>query len=97
MYGKQFYVYIMASRVNGAIYVGVTSNLVQRVYHHKEGLTEGHTKKYNIKLLVYYEMHEAAESAIIREKQLKKWTRAMKNDIIAKFNPMWDDLSESLA
>ena len=94
---KQFYVYIMASRPNGAIYIGVTSDLPQRYHQHCQGMVEGHTKKYHIKTLVYYEAHENAESAIIREKQLKKWTRAMKNDLIAKANPLWEDLGNRIA
>lgn len=89
---KQFYVYIMASREGGALYIGVTSNLLKRCFEHREGLVEGHTKKYNLKHLVYYEVHENAESAILREKRLKKWTRAMKNDLVTKENPLWEDL-----
>ena len=89
---KTFYVYILASRPNGALYVGVTSHLIQRIWQHREGVAEGHTKRYNIKQLVYYEIHAEAEPAIIREKRLKKWTRAMKNDLITRHNPLWDDL-----
>lgn len=89
---KEGYVYIVASRPNGAIYIGVTSNLIKRVFQHREGLVGGHTKKYQIKQLVYYETHEDMEHAILREKRLKKWTRAMKNDLIVKQNPLWDDL-----
>ncbi len=89
---KQFYVYILASRPNGAVYIGVTSNLLQRIYQHREGLIEGHSKKYGIKQLVFYEVHENAESAILREKRLKKWSRAMKNDLITQQNPLWQDL-----
>ena len=70
---KQFFVYVMASRRNGTLYVGVTSNPAQRVWHHKEGVVEGFTKKYGVKILVYFEPHKTAESAITREKQLKKW------------------------
>jgi len=72
---KRFFVYIMANRRNGTLYVGVTSNLVQRAWHHKEDVVEGFTKKYGVKMLVYFEPHETAESAITREKQLKKWER----------------------
>lgn len=97
MVEKQFYVYILASRPNGAVYIGVTSNLIQRIAQHRDGLIEGHTKKYAIKTLVYYEVHENAESAILREKRLKKWTRAMKNDLIVSGNPRWDDLYPALA
>ena len=94
---KQFYVYILASRQGGAIYIGVTSNLVQRMYQHREDIVDGHTKKYNIHQLIYYEIHENAESAIIREKRLKKWTRAMKNDLIVQQNPLWEDLYPTIA
>ncbi|MGA2224675.1 MAG: GIY-YIG nuclease family protein [Syntrophobacteraceae bacterium] len=75
---KQFFVHIMASRRNGTLYIGVISNLVQRVWNHKQGLAEGFTSKYSVKMLVYFEPHETAESAITREKQLKKWERAWK-------------------
>ena len=94
---KQFCVYILASRPNGAIYIGVTSNLAQRLYQHRSGAIDGHSAKYNIHLLVHYEIHETAESAILREKRLKKWTRAMKNDLIFKHNPLWEDLYSSIA
>ncbi len=89
---KQFFVYIMASRRNGTLYVGVTSDLVQRVWHHKEGVVEGFTSKYAVKMLVYFEPHETAESAITREKQLKKWARAWKIRLIEEVNPGWRDL-----
>lgn len=94
---KQFYVYIMASRINGAIYIGVTSDLIKRVYQHKNEEVEGHTSKYNIKLLVHYEIFGNAEEAILREKRLKKWTRPMKNDLITKQNPLWEDLYPTIA
>ncbi|MCF6237204.1 MAG: GIY-YIG nuclease family protein [Candidatus Marinimicrobia bacterium] len=89
---KQFFVYILASKRNGTLYAGVTSNLPQRIYQHKNNQVEGFTKKYNVKLLVYYEPHENAESAITREKQLKKWNRAWKLKLIEKENPHWQDL-----
>jgi putative endonuclease len=82
----------MASRRNGTLYIGVTSNLVQRVWHHKEGAVEGFTRKYGVKLLVYFEPHETADSAITREKQLKKWERAWKIRLIEQTNPEWRDL-----
>ena len=93
---KQFYVYILASRPGGSLYIGVTSDLIKRVYEHKQEITKGHTSKYNIKQLVYYEVHENAESAITREKRRKKWTRVMKNDLISKANPLWEDLYSQL-
>jgi len=93
---KQFYVYILASKRNGTLYIGVTSNLVQRIWQHKEGLVEGFTKKYNIKLLVYFEVHETVESAITREKQMKKWERAWKIKLIERNNPEWRDLTDMI-
>jgi putative endonuclease len=97
MQEKQFYVYIMASRENGTIYIGVTSDLIKRVYQHKNEITKGHTSKYNIKLLVHYEIYGKADDAILREKRLKKWTRSMKNDLITKQNPLWKDLYDTIA
>jgi len=94
---ENFYTYILSSRPNGATYIGVTSDLIKRVYQHKNEITKGHTSKYNIKQLVYYEIYENAEEAILREKRLKKWTRAMKNDLISKTNPLWEDLYPRLA
>jgi putative endonuclease len=89
-------VYILASKRNGTLYIGVTSNLVQRIWQHKEGLVEGFTKKYNIKLLVYFEVHETVESAITREKQMKKWERAWKIRLIEKDNSEWRDLTDMI-
>jgi putative endonuclease len=91
---KQFYVYIMASQRNGTLYTGVTSNLIQRVWQHREGLVDGFTKRYGVKKLVYFEIHETAERAITREKQIKKWDRAWKVEMIEKDNPQWKDLYE---
>jgi len=89
---KQFYVYIMANKPNGTLYVGVTSSLVQRVWQHKNKVIEGFTSKYGINRLVYYEVHIAVEPAIVREKQIKKWRRAWKIELIEKQNPNWRDL-----
>ena len=86
------YVYIMASKKNGTIYIGVTSDLTKRVYQHKHGLADGFTKKYSVHLLVYYEQVEDNTSAIQREKQLKNWHRQWKIDLIEKNNPGWKDL-----
>ena len=94
--GKQFCVYILASTANGTLYVGVTSNLIQRIYQHKHNLVEGFTQKYNVHDLVYYELHESAESAIRREKRLKDWKRQWKIDLIEKDNPEWRDLYPEL-
>lgn len=89
-------VYILASQRNGTLYIGVTSDLVKRVWEHKNDLVEGFTKKYAVHLLVYYEMVENMESAIQRGKQLKKWNRDWKIDLIEKDNPEWRDLYETL-
>ena len=88
----QYYVYILASNENGTLYIGVTSNLVKRIYEHKNELAEGFTKQYSVHNLVYFEITESVESAIAREKQLKKWNRAWKIRLIEKTNPEWRDL-----
>ncbi len=89
-------IYILASGKKGTLYIGVTSNLVQRVWQHKEGINEGFTNKYAVKQLVYYELHESMESAVSREKQLKKWRRQWKLNLIHEFNPSWYDLWGSI-
>jgi putative endonuclease len=91
---KQFYVYILASKRNGTLYIGVTSNLVQRTWQHKEGQVEGFSKKYGVRNLVYFEVHETAETALTREKQMKKWERAWKIKLIERNNPEWRDLTD---
>ncbi|MCY3868297.1 MAG: GIY-YIG nuclease family protein [Gemmatimonadetes bacterium] len=85
-------VYIMASKRNGTLYTGVTSNLVQRVWQHKNNLVEGFTKCYGIHTLVWYEVHETMQSAIMMEKRVKKWKRVWKLALIEKNNPGWRDL-----
>ena len=86
------YVYILANRRRGATYIGVTRDLVRRVYEHREKVVRGHTKSYNIARLVYYETHATMPLAIGREKNLKKWSQAWKYDLIENENPHWDDL-----
>jgi len=93
---KQFCVYILCNKRNGTLYTGVTSNLLKRVYEHKNDLMDGFTKKYGIHHLVWYEIHETAETAITREKQIKKWNRSWKLNLIDSFNPLWTDLYEEL-
>ena len=93
---KQPCVYILASHRHGTLYTGVTSNLVQRVWQHKNGLADGFTKKYAVHSLVWYEMHENMESAIVREKRIKAWKRAWKLRLIAQENPAWGDLFDAL-
>ena len=85
-------VYILASQKNGTLYIGVTGNLVQRIWQHKNDLVEGFTKRYGIHMLVYYELHSDINSAITREKQLKKWNREWKLGLIAQNNQQWQDL-----
>jgi putative endonuclease len=85
-------VYILASRRNGTLYIGVTSDLHQRMAEHKQGLIEGFTKKYGVKLLVYYETHPTMDAAIRREKQIKEWRRLWKIRLIEGMNPEWIDL-----
>lgn len=89
---KQPAVYLMANQRNGTLYVGVTAHLIQRIWQHREGEAEGFTKQYGLKTLVWYEQHETMESAITREKAIKKWNRAWKLALIEKSNPQWLDL-----
>ena len=93
---KHFYTYIMANAKNSTLYIGVTSNLVKRVYEHKNDLVEGFTKQYKIHNLVYFEMCDNAEVAIKREKQLKTWERSWKIALIEKNNPTWKDLYQKI-
>ena len=88
-----FYTYIMACCSNTAIYVGATGNLRERIAQHKLGKGSAHTKKYNITKLVYFEIHETLNAALAREKTLKRWRRAWKEDLIKAANPSWSDLS----
>jgi putative endonuclease len=94
---KQPAVYIMASKRNGTLYTGVTSNLGQRVLQHREGAVEGFTKRYGCKLLMWFERHETMEAAIAREKQIKGGSRAKKLALIEAMNPDWRDLFEDIA
>jgi putative endonuclease len=93
----EFYVYILASRSGGALYVGVTNDLVRRVYEHKNGLVPGHTKKYRIDKLVYFELYSTAYQAIQREKNIKHWPRAWKTRLIGEKNGEWRDLYNEIA
>ena len=93
---KQYYIYIMANEIDTVVYAGVTNDMKRRVYEHKAKMIEGFTKKYNINKLVYYEVCEDIVSAISREKQLKGISRLKKNELIAQFNPYWQDLYEEL-
>jgi putative endonuclease len=94
---KQFYVYMLANKHRNVLYTGVTSNLIGRVYTHRNDLVEGFTKRYKVHDLVWYERHERAESAILREKRIKKWPREWKDELVVKLNPDWRDLYEDVA
>jgi putative endonuclease len=89
-------VYIMASQRNGTLYIGVTSNLLKRVWQHKHDVVRGFTSRYAVHMLVYYQQTEEMFSAIAREKQLKKWNRAWKIRLIEEMNPYWNDLYDSM-
>jgi putative endonuclease len=89
---KQSYVYILASQRYGTLYIGVTSDLIKRVWEHREGFVSGFTKQYNVKQLVWFEVHGDIMAAIAREKQLKKWERNWKIRLISEGNPLWRDL-----
>jgi|SRR3989344_3803639 len=89
-----YYVYILASKRNGTLYIGVTNALERRVYEHKNHLLKGFTEKYSINILVYFEQTNNVQEALQREKQLKKWNRKWKLELIEKVNPEWKDLSK---
>jgi putative endonuclease len=91
-----FFVYILASRRNGTLYIGMTDNLARRLWEHQNGIVPGFTKKYSIKTLVWHEVHESRESAFQRERQIKKWNRAWKLALIERTNPTWQDLAKEL-
>jgi putative endonuclease len=93
---RQPCVYILASKRNGTLYVGVTSNLIQRVWQHKNDVVEGFTRRYGVHALVWYEECGTMEAAICREKAIKEWKRAWKIKAIEEFNPEWRDLYEAL-
>ena len=97
MVARSFYVYILASRIGGTLYIGVTNDLIRRVGEHRLKLAEGFTKKYEIAKLVYFEQFDDIENAIKREKRLKKWNRAWKIRLIEEQNPNWDDLYAGIA
>ena len=94
---RYYWVYIVASKLGGTLYIGVTNNLVRRIYEHRTGLVRGFTMQYEIHRLVYFEPHTDIEAAIRREKRLKKWNRAWKIRLIETLNPNWDDLYPQIA
>ena len=87
-----YWVYILASKPGGTLYIGVTNDLIRRAYEHREGLVRGFTKRYGVKTLVYFEQHDTAPGAIQREKNIKHWSREWKIDLIVGMNPAWRDL-----
>ncbi len=95
-HNKDYYVYFMANNTNVALYIGITSDLIRRVFEHKNKLVKGFTAKYDIDKLVYYEVFDDPENAILREKRLKGSSRARKNKLVNAMNPRWDDLYEQI-
>lgn len=93
---KHYYVYILASKKNGTLYIGITGNIKKRVFEHKSKLVEGFTKKYAVEKLVYYEHFSRSMDAITREKRLKRWKRQWKIELIEKTNPEWVDLYDQI-
>lgn len=92
-----YFIYILASKKNGVLYIGVTNNLIKRIYEHKYEFTKGFTSKYHVNKLVYFEMTSDVNSAIKREKQIKKWNRQWKINLIEKSNPEWKDLYSGIS
>jgi putative endonuclease len=91
--GRSYYVYLLTNWNNKVMYVGVTNDLERRIYEHKQKLVKGFTEKYNVKKLVYFEVTEDVNAAITREKEIKKWRREKKNNLVNQVNPEWKDLS----
>jgi putative endonuclease len=94
--GMAFFVYILANRRNGTLYIGMTDDLVKRIWQHRNNVIPGFTQRYDVKILVWYERHESRESAFARERKMKKWNRAWKLELIEKSNPDWRDLWDEL-
>jgi len=92
-----FFVYIVASKRNGTLYIGMTDDLLKRAWQHRHGVVAGFTRDYGVRNLVWYESHETREAALLRERRLKNWNRAWKLELIEKANPYWCNLSEGLA
>jgi putative endonuclease len=92
-----FYVYMLTNKRSGTLYIGMTDNLVKRVWQHREGVAKGFTHRYSLKSLVWFETHASRESAFARERQMKKWNRAWKLQLIEKQNPTWRDLWNEIA
>ncbi|MBU0672190.1 MAG: GIY-YIG nuclease family protein [Candidatus Margulisbacteria bacterium] len=95
-FNKTYYVYILASKRNGTLYIGITNNLKRRIFEHKKKIIKGFTKKYDVTQLVYFEQYSDVREALTREKRLKKWNRAWKLELIEANNPQWKDLSKEV-
>lgn len=91
-----FWVYMLASGKNGTLYIGATDDLVRRTWEHRQGVAAGFTRKYGVKTLVWFEPHDTRESALVRERQMKKWNRAWKCRLIERANPAWRDLASEI-
>ncbi|MBR9987507.1 MAG: GIY-YIG nuclease family protein [Desulfosarcina sp.] len=96
MSDKQYYIYIICNKRNGTLYTGVTSNLIKRIWQHKNEAVEGFTKQYSLKRLVHFEQYQDVKEAILREKRIKKWNRQWKINLIEQNNPNWDDLYQQM-
>jgi len=96
MQRKEYFIYILANKKNGTLYIGITNNLIRRIYEHKNDLIDGFSKKYGIHNLVYYESYNDVRDALNRETQMKKWNRKWKIELIEKSNPEWNDLYNEL-
>jgi putative endonuclease len=96
MNSNQYFIYIITNKKQGVLYIGVTNNLIKRIYEHKQELVKGFTKKYKLKKLVYFEIYDDVNEAILREKRLKKWNRDWKIELIEKTNKNWIDLYEEI-
>jgi len=90
------WLYVLANKPGGTLYVGVTDDLIRRIFEHRQGSVEGFTKRHNVKMLVYYEQHETVPLAIQREKNIKHWSREWKIDLIVSLNPEWRDLYDEI-
>ena len=93
---KTYYTYILANKSRSSLYIGITSDVIKRIWQHKNGEADGFTKKYQIKDLVFYEVHQSPQDAIRREKQLKNWHREWKDNLIKETNPQWQDLYDEI-
>jgi putative endonuclease len=92
-----FFVYMLTNKRNGTLYAGMTDDLAKRVWQHRNNIIKGFTQRYSLKMLVWYEAHESRESAFLRERQIKKWNRAWKLELIEKRNPSWRDLGDEIS